>query len=208
MYKSKFAVAKTARKGKIMKIDVTEILNGRVPFLEFEYTESVSALADFADMLPRDAVIPEDGINVCGRVSDTGGYMSLSADVSVSYSMPCDRCLEEADFVLDFTLDRVISAAASPEARERLISEDEEEWDGVTDDLIYVTDGTIDFSADLAEAISLEFPMRHLCDDDCRGLCPVCGKKISDEHPGCEIKKEIDPRLKVLQKLLDSSEEM
>lgn len=191
-----------------MKIDVTEILNGRVPFLEFEYTESIDALADFADMLPKDVNIPEDGIFVSGRVSDTGGYMSLAADVSVNYTVPCDRCLEEADFVLDFTLDRVISAAASPEARERLISEDEEEWDGVTDDLIYVTDGAIDFTADLAEAISLEFPMRHLCDDDCRGLCSVCGKKITDEHPGCEIKKEIDPRLKVLQKLLDSSEEM
>ena len=195
-------------RGTVLRIDVTEILNGRLSFLEFEYTEGVSALADFADMLPADVTIPENGISVSGRVTDTGGYMSLSADVSVSYTAPCDRCLEETDFVLDFTLERVISAAASPEARERLISEDEEEWDGVTDDLIYVTDGAIDFTADLAEAISLEFPMRHLCDDNCRGLCPVCGKKITDEHPGCEIKKEIDPRLKVLQKLLDSSEEM
>ena len=134
--------------------------------------------------------------------------MSLSCDVTVDYTCPCDRCLEECDYYVEFTFDRVISAAASPEDRERLISEDEEEWDGVTDDLIYVTDGAIDFTADLAEAISLEFPMRHLCDDNCRGLCPVCGKKITDEHPGCEIKKEIAPRLKVLQKLLDSSEEM
>ena len=191
-----------------MKIDVTEILNGRTSSLEFEYTEGIDALAEFAHMLPTEVSIPTDGIFVSGRVSDTGGYMSLEADVSVNYTVPCDRCLEEADFVLEFTLDRVISAAASPEARERLISEDEEEWDGVTDDLIYVTDGAIDFTEDLVEAISLEFPMRHLCDDNCRGLCPVCGKKISDEHPGCEIKKEIDPRLKVLQKLLDSSEEM
>lgn len=134
--------------------------------------------------------------------------MTLSADITLCYSAPCDRCLEETVFETEFALDRVISSSASPEARERLISEDDEEWDGVTDDLLYVTDGSIDLAADIAEAISLELPMRHLCSDDCRGLCPVCGKKLTDEHPGCEKPKEIDPRLKVLQKLLDSSEEM
>ena len=191
-----------------MKIDVTDILNGRVSSLEFEYKESVDAFSSFSDMLPAGAEIPDDGIFVSGRVTDTGGYMSLEADISVSYTAPCDRCLEESDFVLEFPLDRVISAASSPEARERIISEDEEEWDGVTDDLIYVTDGCIDFTEDLAEAIALEFPMRHLCSDDCKGLCPICGKKISEEHPECKPKKEIDPRLKILQKLLDSSEDM
>jgi uncharacterized protein len=54
----------------------------------------------------------------------------------------------------------------------------------------------------------LELPFRHLCRENCRGLCQVCGKKLSDEHPGCEIKKEIDPRLAILQKLLEKPEEM
>lgn len=191
-----------------MKLDVTEILNGRVPFLDFDFTNGADALEQFADMLPDGITVPSDGISVCGRVSDTGGCMTLSADITVRYLAPCDRCLEESEHCIDFTLDRVITAAASPEARERLISEDDEEWDGVTDDLLYVSEGKIDIAADVAEAISLEIPFRHLCSEDCRGLCQVCGKKLSDEHPGCEKPKEIDPRLKVLQKLLDSSEEM
>ena len=191
-----------------MKIDVTDILNGRVQTLDFEYSEGVAENSLLASMLPVGVSVIEDGITVRGRVTNTGGYMSLSAEVSVDYTCPCDRCLDECDFFLDFTYDRVVSAASSPEARERLIDEDDEEWDGVTDDLIYVTDGGIDFTDDLAEAIALEFPMRHLCDDECQGLCPVCGKKLGNEHSGCEIKKEIDPRLKVLQKLLENSENM
>ncbi len=191
-----------------MKIEVTDILSGRVSFLDFEYSEGPCANVELWNMLPENITIPQDGIKVVGRVNDTGGYMSLSADVTVSYKAPCDRCLEESDFVLEFPLDRVISAASSPEARERIISEDEEEWDGVTDDLIYVTDGKIDFTVDLVEAIALELPFRHLCRENCRGLCQVCGKKLSDEHPGCEIKKEIDPRLAILQKLLEKPEEM
>ena len=189
-----------------MKIDVTDILNGRVSTLDFEY--AVGADETLAAMLPEGVVIPSDGIWVEGTVTSTGGYMSLSADITVDYTVPCDRCLDETAFYLEFAFDRVISAAASPEARERMISEDEEEWDGVTDDLIYVSNGCIDFTEDLAEAIVLEFPMRHLCDDNCRGLCQICGKKINEEHEGCIPKKEIDPRLKVLQKLLENSEEM
>ena len=189
-----------------MKIDVTDILSGRTSVLEFEYSEGASDA--LAAMLPEGIRICEDGIFVSGRISDTGGYMSLSAEVSVDYTSPCDRCLEEADFYLEFDFDRVVSAAASPEARERIISEDEEEWDGVIDEIVYVSNGTIDFTDDLAEAIALEFPMRHLCDDECKGLCQICGKKINSEHSGCIPKKEIDPRLKVLQKLLDNSENM
>lgn len=191
-----------------MKLDVTEILNGRVPSLDFEFSSGIDALEQFADMLPCDITVPDGGIDVCGRVSDTGGCMTLSADITVRYLAPCDRCLEVTEHSLEFTLERVISASASPEARERLISEDDEEWDGVTDDLLYVSDGAVDIAADVAEAISLELPFRHLCSEDCRGLCPLCGKKLSEEHTGCEKPKEIDPRLKVLQKLLDSSEEM
>ncbi len=189
-----------------MKIDVTEILNGRANTLDFSYTEGAGDT--LTSMLPAGVSVPEDGIFVEGKVVSTGGYMSLAAEVTVDYTIPCDRCLDETDFYIEFTFERVISAAASPEARERIISEDEEEWDGVTDDLIYVSSGCIDFTDDLAEAIALEFPMRHLCDDDCRGLCQTCGKKITDDHPGCTPKKEIDPRLKVLQKLLENSEEM
>ena len=129
--------------------------------------------------------------------------MSLRAEVSVRYIAPCDRCLDETEHALAFTLERVVSAASSPESRERMIEEDEEEWDGVTDDLVYVINGRIDLTDDLAEALSLELPMRHLCSDDCRGLCPVCGKKITDDHTGCSPEKEIDPRLAILKKLLD-----
>ena len=184
-----------------VKIDASDILSGRVPSLDFEYTESADGR--ICDMLPADIEVLPSGITVRGRVTDTGGYMSLSADVEVRYKAPCDRCLDVTEHTIEFVLERVVSAASSPESRERMIEEDEAEWDGVTDDLVYITDGGIDLSEDLAEALSLELPMRHLCSDGCRGLCPVCGKKITDEHPGCTPEKEIDPRLAILKKLLD-----
>ncbi len=191
-----------------MRIDVTELLGGRISRLDFDYVDDTEKTPALGEMLPEGVSVKPDGVAVSGSVYDTGGYMTLEANVTVRYAAECDRCLDLTDFTLEFELDRVVSAAGSPEERDRIISEDEEEWDGVTDDLIYVTEGCVDLTCELAEAISLELPMRHLCSDDCRGLCPVCGVKLSDEHPGCEIKKEIDPRLAILQKLLDSSENM
>lgn len=189
-----------------MKIDVTELMNGRFSSINFEYTASPEDCKNLAEMLPESVKLQEKGVFVSGTVSETGGYMSLHADVTVKYTAECDRCLDETEYTLCFPLDRVVSAAASPEARERMVTEDEEEWDGVTDDLIYVDGGKIDITEDISEAAALELPFRHLCSEDCRGLCPVCGKKLSEEHQGCETKKEIDPRLAILQKLLDKSE--
>jgi len=42
-----------------------------------------------------------------------------------------------------------------------------------------------------------------LCDEDCKGLCPKCGQDLNQGQCGC-VTKEIDPRLAVLQKFLDS----
>ena len=67
-------------------------------------------------------------------------------------------------------------------------------------------DGTVDIDADIAEAFLLELPMRHLCKEDCPGLCPKCGKRLAEGDCGCKNEKEIDPRLKVLQKLLEKPE--
>jgi uncharacterized protein len=47
--------------------------------------------------------------------------------------------------------------------------------------------------------------MRILCDEDCPGLCPKCGKPKREGECGCPT-REIDPRLAILQTLLDQNE--
>lgn len=38
----------------------------------------------------------------------------------------------------------------------------------------------------LREQIAIELPMRSLCREDCRGLCPVCGKNRNNEACICQ----------------------
>lgn len=46
--------------------------------------------------------------------------------------------------------------------------------------------------------IILEIPIKPLHDEDCKGLCPICGQDLNEEECDCE-KESIDPRLEKLK---------
>ena len=49
--------------------------------------------------------------------------------------------------------------------------------------------------------VIVSLPMKHLCSEECRGICFKCGKNLNDGDCDCP-KKEIDPRLAALADLL------
>jgi uncharacterized protein len=68
---------------------------------------------------------------------------------------------------------------------------------------IYVVseDGQLDLAPLIRELAWLAIPMKHLCDSECKGLCPHCGTNLNYEPCQCE-ERHIDPRLAVLKELL------
>ena len=47
----------------------------------------------------------------------------------------------------------------------------------------------------------LDMESKFLCREDCKGLCPVCGRNLN--LGSCDCGKKIDPRFAVLEQLLD-----
>ena len=43
----------------------------------------------------------------------------------------------------------------------------------------------VDLTANIREDIILELPQRALCQSDCKGLCPVCGKDLNEGACQC-----------------------
>ena len=41
----------------------------------------------------------------------------------------------------------------------------------------------------IREEILLDWPMKPLCKDDCKGMCPVCGKNLNAAPCACTIQK-------------------
>jgi len=71
----------------------------------------------------------------------------------------------------------------------------------VTGMTVFNTD-KIDTTNDVREFALLSVPMKKLCKENCKGLCPKCGSDLNKEKCKC-ITEEIDPRWKPLMNLKD-----
>jgi uncharacterized protein len=67
-------------------------------------------------------------------------------------------------------------------------------------DFVYYSDDLIDIDPLLAEQLLLQIPMKILCREDCKGLCPHCGVNMNADDCQCR-EKRVDVRLAVLNKL-------
>ncbi len=99
----------------------------------------------------------------------------------------CVRCLEpfEQALVTDFTELYAFSRKQMGESG-----------------LLYPESGIIDLAPLVREYMWLAFPIKPLCAEDCRGLCPVCGANRNVEDCG-HTTESIDPRLEILKTLLE-----
>jgi uncharacterized protein len=173
-----------------MKIDISALLSGRAQKLDFEYPLSPE---DEFCALPEDIRLTAP-INVRGSVRDQNGVMTLDAHVRAEYEAECARCLDTVEDCVEFDFTRLVTENAPD--------------DGEDEDIVSISEGGVNVDAQIIEELSLEFPSIHLCREDCPGLCPTCGKRLADGDCGCREKKEIDPRLKVLQKLLENPDQV
>ena len=84
---------------------------------------------------------------------------------------------------------------------EDFFDEEEELEDEENDEIYLLEDGGIELDEVFSTACILNLDGKHLCSEDCKGLCGKCGADLNKGPCGC--KKELDPRLAVLAKLLD-----
>ena len=115
--------------------------------------------------------------------------------------MTCSRCAEQFEIPVDarFELRYVPEAVALAGEPEREISED----DLTTS---FYREGSLDVIDLLREQFQLALPMKPLCAEACRGLCPNCGANLNRSECGCKPAWE-DPRLAPLKGLLNREKE-
>lgn len=172
-----------------MVIDLSSLISGKVSKIDFQYAIDVNDEKN--QIIPPDDVSFTAPVRVSGSVCDNAGYTVLNARAEIDYKTRCARCLEDVfgTFVLEFNRTVAISGT--------LQNED-------NDDYVIVKNGLLDIDREIVEDLLLEFPTRFLCKEECAGLCPRCGKNLNFGPCDCPKKKEIDPRLAILQKLLEN----
>ncbi len=125
-------------------------------------------------------------LQVFGTLTNLGAQgIEAAIGVEGTAQRECARCLAPVTLPVDARVEETY-ALTGP-------------WPSVVED-------TLDVEPLVSEAVLLEEPLRVLCRQDCKGICPTCGKDLN-EGP-CECRDdEIDPRLERLKEFLGSGEE-
>ena len=123
-----------------------------------------------------------------GTVRNTAGVLMMEGQVRTTIHGICDRCAGSFDREITFPIDVVLVTELANE-------ENEDEW-------VFPLEGD---SADLDDIVRTVFVLnldsKLLCKEDCKGLCPQCGKNLNDGP--CNCRKELDPRFAALKQLLE-----
>ncbi len=128
----------------------------------------------------------------------------LVGTVKTRLELVCSRCLEPFELPVDreFDLRFLPAGATEPEP-------DEDEETEVEDDDVAVTfyrDEQIDLNELLQEQFYLALPMKPLCSEGCKGICPQCGANRNVSPCDCNPHWE-DPRMAGLKTLLKRNDD-
>lgn len=122
-----------------------------------------------------------------GTVRNTAGVLVMDGQLHTRIHGICDRCANPFEREITFPIHAVL--APDPDA------EDEAE------DLFPLLGDSVDLDEIVRTVFVLNLDSKLLCREDCKGLCPRCGKNLNLGACGC--RKEPDPRLAVLAQLLE-----
>lgn len=123
-----------------------------------------------------------------------GVLVSGTADLVISAE--CSRCLDLFDWHQEFDLTELFRYPPT-DARGAVVEEDDESDDPLPE----LKDDLIDLEPTLRDAVVLDLPLAPLCNEDCLGLCSVCGVRLEDA-PG-HVHDTSDPRWAALAALKD-----
>ena len=127
--------------------------------------------------------------------NDEGKKLFVSGKSVVSAISPCDRCLSDVAIQVPVHINEEIDIANDT------FSYNEEEGVSVVEENTLLLDDLI------VNEILMNWPVKVLCKEDCKGICPVCGKNRNDVDCGCDI-VVLDPRMQQFQDVFKDFKEV
>lgn len=168
-------------------IDVSDILKEKGSSKEFRGSQLLEDI-----MYQGERIGFLGPVDVSGHITNTGKLLVVDADAVAKLSLQCGRCTKYYDKELKFSFTARLSKVSDPDDPDIFIYEDE----------------TVDLKDIILEFLLLELPMRRRCNEECKGLCPYCGRDLNVEQCNCDEQVEhqeegnVDLRLLALRKAL------
>jgi len=118
----------------------------------------------------------------------------LRGRLKASLELQCARCLEQVPQEVTREFDLLYRPLGVDAGRDELSVTDAEAEIGY-----YQGEGIL-LEDVLREQVLLALPLKVTCREDCKGLCPHCGRNLNQEQCSCEVPVE-DPRWAALKEV-------
>lgn len=197
--------------------------------LETAFDEPVDLSHEFeipSGRLERPELLSLSPVSFTGRLERVDLGFVLTGRLAFSGVVACARCLAPVPFgrkeqvswtfmpahVKPVEKPKAVKPADGKPARaakagkgaEKNEDDDGDELSAADLDILYYEDFVVPFDPLVEEQLQLELPMKALCRDDCKGLCPQCG---SDRNAApCDCAPPPDERWKSLKAILETDE--
>lgn len=150
------------------------------------------------ERLERSELLSLSPVFFSGRLRRAEPGFLLEGRLEFDGTVVCARCLKPVSFRRAVAVSWVFAPAY--ERHQPASAADEEvELEAKDLDIVYYDDFTVPFDPLIEEQLQLEIPMRVLCREECRGLCPMCG---TDRNLApCTCAPPIDDRWTALKAL-------
>jgi uncharacterized protein len=174
--------------------------------MEFKVSELEREPVEFDQELEPGAVDLGGEAEQVGRLAAKGlaevihehrGPRDFVADIRLKgsfegkFQVPCARCVEPVEIPLAAEFDLIFRpVGVDGESPERSITAPETEIGYYQGDSLALEDV-------LREQVLLSLPVRTLCKEDCKGLCPRCGANRNNQPCTCDVGPN-DPRWEAL----------
>jgi uncharacterized protein len=130
------------------------------------------------------------------RLSNIGqSRVLVEGNARLVFGFACDRCLRDVDYTFDLSFENeVVSPEYTGEVNGEESTEIMEGYHLNVDELVN-------------NEILLNWPMKILCKEDCKGICKVCGKNLNDGDCGCDDFVP-DPRMAAIKDIFNANKEV
>lgn len=131
------------------------------------------------------------------KLSNIGQSKALvQGKIKLIFALACDRCLRDVDYTFDLSFESVV------------VSPDYTGGDADVEDASKLMEGYhLNVDELINDELLLNWPMKILCREDCRGICKMCGKNLNDGDCGCDDFVP-DPRMAAIKDLFNANKEV
>lgn len=136
--------------------------------------------------------------------TNTGRTIDVRGKFRTSIELECGRCLKAYQMPVAAKIEEELPLEGLPWAPEASDEEEEDLLEEIAEPLF--VDNIFDLDEYLRQSILVNVPIKPLCEEACKGLCPRCGANLNDKSCECGPDSEESP-FATLASLLQEQEE-